>query len=163
MQIKTNGKVETRLSVSSLSDLIKYYEVKQEQYTEIIENIANELAEEASKNTYEDVYIEPAVVENNRAVAYVRTQKEEDTYEEFGTGIVGSRHPHIDEALEKAGWKYDVNEHGDEGWIYPTKYGGFKWTKGLPAKKKFYVAMQRAKSKSASIAKKEFNRLNKQA
>jgi len=59
------------------------------------------------------------------------------TYAEFGTGIVGSQSPHP--AL--SGWIYDVNEHGEKGWWFPTNDGryikkkdkngqGWGWTKG---------------------------------
>src|SRR5690554_2123449 len=46
-------------------------------------------------------------------------------YVEFGTGIVGTGmseekkgkpHPKASES----GWNYDVNEHGESGWTYPT-------------------------------------------
>lgn len=38
-------------------------------------------------------------------------------YAEFGAGKVGSKeHP----LASKIGWEYDMKEHGDKGWIYPT-------------------------------------------
>lgn len=37
---------------------------------------------------------------------------------EYGTGIRGQENPHPKANID--GWEYDVNEHGDEGWWYPT-------------------------------------------
>ena len=34
---------------------------------------------------------------------------------EFGTGIIGQQTPHPQAATM---WKYDVNQHGEEGWVY---------------------------------------------
>jgi hypothetical protein len=42
--------------------------------------------------------------------------EDDATYAEFGVGIVGSENPHP--ALQ--GWVYDVNEHGEKGWWFPT-------------------------------------------
>ena len=39
-------------------------------------------------------------------------------YLEYGTGIVGSENQHPQ--FERAGWEYDVNNHGEKGWWYPT-------------------------------------------
>ena len=36
---------------------------------------------------------------------------------EYGTGIVGASHPHPEPI---PGWTYDVNNHGEAGWWYPT-------------------------------------------
>lgn len=70
-------------------------------------------------------------------------------YVEFGTGIVGSGNPHP--KLTESGWKYDVNEHGQSGWIYPTtsddpnptKYVGkdgnyYAWTAGTQSRPFMY-------------------------
>lgn len=154
-----NAKDEIRLSLSSLDDYIKTLELKQEQIIKATQNIATRLAEEAGKDTYKSVVIIPAEVQDNTAIAYAKSTNEVDTYKEFGTGIVGSQNPHIDEALTKSGWKYDVNKHGEKGWVYPKEDGTFGWTKGQPAQKKFYIASKKAKEQMASIAKEEFQKI----
>lgn len=56
-------------------------------------------------------------------------------YVEFGTGVVGSRsaHPNLQ------GWQYDVNAHGDKGWVYyDEKSGNFRWTKGFKSRPFMY-------------------------
>lgn len=57
-------------------------------------------------------------------------------YVEFGTGVVGSQSPHPN----PQGWQYDVNAHGDEGWIYYDDDGGgkFRWTKGFKSRPFMY-------------------------
>ena len=54
---------------------------------------------------------------------------------EFGTGIVGERNPHPDTSI--AGWKYDVNDHGESGWYY-YRDGEWHWTKGMPSRPFMY-------------------------
>ena len=159
MQMNINAKIETRLSVSSLEEYMKKLELKKKQILEALPNIATRVAEEAAKDTYKNVEVVPAIMHGKKAIAYARSTDEIDTYREFGTGIVGSQNPHIDNALAKSGWRYDVNEHGEKGWVYPKKDGTFGWTKGQPAQKKFYLASQRAREKTPKIAKQEFRKL----
>ena len=159
MQMNINAKIETRLSVSSLEEYIKALELKKKQILEALPNIATRIAEEAGKDTYKNVEIVPAQMQGETAIAYARSTDEIDTYREFGTGIVGSQSPHVDDALKKSGWIYDVNEHGEKGWVYPKKDGTFGWTKGQPAQRKFYIAAKRAEEKAPEIAKEEFQKL----
>lgn len=158
MDMNINTKNEIRLSVESLDDYIKSLELKKEQILEATKNIATRVAKESGKDTYNGVETIPAEMQGNTAIAYARSTNQIDTYREFGTGIVGSQNPHTDETLAKAGWKYDVNEHGEKGWIYPKDDGTFGWTKGQPAQKKFYIASQKAKEKTPKIAKEEFQK-----
>lgn len=52
-------------------------------------------------------------------------------YVEFGTGVVGSKSPHPN----PQGWQYDVNNHGDEGWVYYDEdSGGFRRTRGFKSR-----------------------------
>lgn len=64
---------------------------------------------------------------------------------EYGTGIRGASSPHPKSIVE--GWIYDVNQHGEKGWWYPTtesdpnpykyvdKQGVLRaWTKGKYSK-----------------------------
>lgn len=69
-------------------------------------------------------------------------------YVEFGTGVVGAKDSHP-QVLSR-GWRYDVNEHGELGWWYPTniddpnptKYrselGWYAWTKGQASRPFMY-------------------------
>lgn len=62
---------------------------------------------------------------------------------EYGTGVIGATNPHPEAG--EAGWDYDVNEHGEKGWIY---YGwDFRkhWTKGMPSRPFMYNTMMTLK------------------
>lgn len=54
---------------------------------------------------------------------------------EFGTGVKGARSPYGAYGYgQPDGWSYDVNGHGDAGWLYRDKDGELHWTKGLAAR-----------------------------
>ena len=110
------------------------------------------------KDVYPDTEKVSAKLEGNVATAGIRNTQEKWTYHEYGTGIVGSQSPHVAEALASIGWKYDVNQHGEKGWFYPTGDGTFGWTKGQPANKKFWQALQRAEEAFPEIAREELLR-----
>lgn len=59
---------------------------------------------------------------------------------EFGTGISGKNNPHPEVAV--AGWKYDVNDHGELGWWYIGRDGQYHWTKGMPSRPYMYQTAQ---------------------
>lgn len=63
---------------------------------------------------------------------YVKCKCGYAVFVEFGTGVVGSGKPHPDISI--AGWKYDVNGHGELGWWYPDDEGKLHWTKGMPSR-----------------------------
>lgn len=69
---------------------------------------------------------------------------------EMGSGIVGKNNPHPKPAPGFVSWKYDVNAHGERGWIYPKDDGTFGWTKGLPSRHMFYDAFNQIKDKIGS-------------
>lgn len=72
---------------------------------------------------------------------YVKCKCGYAVFVEFGTGVVGSGKPHPDISI--AGWKYDVNGHGELGWWYPDKDGKMHWTKGMPSRPFMYNTAQR--------------------
>lgn len=110
------------------------------------------------KDVYPDTEKISAKLEGNIAVAGIRNKEQKWTYKEYGTGIVGSQNPHVAEALASIGWKYDVNEHGEKGWVYPKGDGTFGWTKGQPASKKFWQALQKAEEIFPEIGREELLR-----
>ena len=70
-------------------------------------------------------------------------------YVEFGTGVVGSSSPHPN----PQGWKYDVNAHGDDGWIYYDDYSGdFRWTKGFKSRPFMYNTARELEKECKRIA-----------
>ena len=86
-------------------------------------------------------------------IGYVKCECGYAVYVEFGTGIKGAGSPHPDTAI--LGWKYDINQHGELGWWYPTdssdpnpyKYQAkngtlYAWTKGMPSRPFMYETAQ---------------------
>lgn len=85
-------------------------------------------------------------------------------YVEFGTGVKGKGSPHPDVAI--LGWIYDVNNHGELGWWYPTddtdtnptkrrsKNGTlYAWTKGMPSRPFMYNTAERLRAEIIPTAK----------
>ena len=119
------------------------------------------MSEQGLKDNYNSTVVIPTKNENGVITGGIKTTEEKDTYREFGTGIVGSENPHIAEILAQAGWKYDINEHGEKGWVYPKPDGTFGWTKGHIAEKRFYEAMKKMESSFPKIDQEEFSKAMK--
>ena len=76
-------------------------------------------------------------------------------YVEFGTGVVGSTSPHPD----PNGWQYDVNAHGDEGWVYYDEESEkFRWTKGFKSRPFMYNTARELEKVCSKIAKEVFGK-----
>lgn len=76
-------------------------------------------------------------------------------YVEFGTGVVGSQSPHPN----PQGWQYDVNGHGDEGWVYYDDYtGAFRWTKGFKSRPFMYETARQLERECKRIAEEVFGK-----
>ena len=148
--------------------MIQRYETKKKNMPKVALRIVDRLADIMMEDVYPDTEKIPATTKGKTAVAGIRNTEEKWTYHEYGTGIIGSQIPHTAEALAKAGWKYDVNGHGEKGWWYPTtendpnpykwtdESGTLRaWTKGLPAERAFYEALERARKMFPQIAEEE--------
>ena len=76
-------------------------------------------------------------------------------YVEFGTGVVGSQSPHPN----PQGWSYDVNAHGDEGWVYYNDdIGDFRWTKGFKSRPFMYNTARQLEKDCEKIAREVFGK-----
>lgn len=74
-------------------------------------------------------------------------------YVEFGTGVVGKQSPHP----APQGWSYDVNNHGDEGWVYyDDERGEFRWTKGFKSRPFMYNTARQLEKECRRIAREVF-------
>lgn len=120
-------------------------------------NVMDKLSEEGLKENYKSTVKKEITVEGSKITGGFETTDPIDTFKEFGTGLIGSQSPHTSDALAKAGWKYDINQHGEKGWKYPKKDGSFGWTKGQRAKKKFSDAVYRVEEKAEEIIETELN------
>jgi len=73
-------------------------------------------------------------------------------YVEFGTGIVGEASPHP----APGGWVYDINEHGEEGWWYLSRYGRRQWTQGMKSRPFMYNTVRELEQICVRVAKEVF-------
>lgn len=141
------------MSPESVEEYINFLENRKKELPGIAERIVSRVADIGLEGNYESTVKIP--VENDGAVisSGIKTTNQIDTYKEYGTGIVGSEHPHPD---IMNGWIYDVNEHGEKGWVYPKGDGTYGWTKGIIPQEKFYLAMNKMEEALPSIAQEEF-------
>lgn len=82
---------------------------------------------------------------------YVVSTAPHSAFVEFGTGVRGAEKPHPEPSL--AGWKYDVNEHGELGWWYMDDDGQWHWTAGMPSRPFMYDTAQMLRQQVVMTAK----------
>lgn len=76
-------------------------------------------------NSIDGVY-DPAT-----GIGIIRAGAPHAVFVEFGTGVKGQNNPHP----EPEGWKYDTNQHGEEGWWYWGEWdSNWHWTQGMPSR-----------------------------
>ena len=76
-------------------------------------------------------------------------------YVEFGTGVVGSQSPHPN----PNGYRYDINAHGDKGWVYYDDGSGeFRWTKGFKSRPFMYNTARQLEKECAKISVEVFGK-----
>ncbi len=104
---------------------------------------------------HDSIRAEAGTILKNSATWYVFTGCPWAKYVEFGTGIVGSQNPHPNTSI--IGWKYDINEHGENGWFY-WRDGAWHWTKGMPSRPFMFETAQQLQMAMtvARIAKEVF-------
>lgn len=72
----------------------------------------------------------------------------------FGTGIRGKEAPSSYASV--AGWKYDINNHGEEGWFY-YRDGAWHWTNGFPSRDFFYDTVKVLEKELSTQARRAFS------
>lgn len=156
-----NAKFSTRLSLKDIEEYQKFLNKYKDQLPKVAENIVTRVSKVGLENNYKSTEVIPTKNNGNTVTGGIRTTDVKDTYKEFGTGIVGSQNPHVSEILTQIGWKYDVNEHGEKGWVYPKGDETYGWTKGISAQKKFYNAMKNMEDSLKTIAIEEFKKISR--
>lgn len=148
---------EAELSIKSLEDMIKNVKNYKEKLNSSLYDINSAIAEEALSRAKSYVKIDTGNLSNSiqkevtKEYARVYTNEEYAKYVEFGTGVVGKDNSHP-KAAEK-GWRYDVNSHGEKGWVYTKNGEDFYWTKGQKAQKFMWQAFLDTKGRMKIIAK----------
>lgn len=156
-----NAKFNTRLSLKSIEEYQEFLKNYREKIPKAVENIVTKVSKVGLQDNYKSTEVIPTKNEGNVITGGIRTTDTKDTYREFGTGQMGKDFPHVSDVLAQVGWKYDVNKHGEKGWIYPKGDGTFGWTKGISAQKKFYNAMKNMEDSFKDIAVEEFKRISR--
>lgn len=136
--------IDIELSASSINQAISEIRLFQEQLRESIEQLIEALTEEGAKIAKMQIAAFEAVdtgelehsiqgyYSPSLGAGFVFTNAYHAMFVEFGTGIVGDgTYP----ATTAFGWQYDINNHGEEGWVYRNdKDGKYYWTKGYIAR-----------------------------
>lgn len=166
------AKFETHLSLSSLDEMIKRYENRKKNYPKIATNIANRLANkmldyvkdkktEHGATPYKDSKRIPTKLEGNVATAGIEDTTLKAKYNEFGTGIRGSENPHPSEGItyKDEGWWYPTDENDKNTTKRETENGELiAYTKGLPAQKGYYEAIQLAEERFIEVGNEELEK-----
>lgn len=148
------------LSKKSLEEAKKFLNKYQEAYSKGIDNAVKYATEMMYNKVLEYCYANGISnhtsqiqwqYDDNTKTGKVWTNDMVIIFNEMGTGIVGSNNPHPNPDGPFKSWKYDVNEHGEKGWIYPKEDGTYGWTKGLPSRHMFYSAFQDIKDEIGNI------------
>lgn len=148
------------LSKKSLNEAIKNLNRFKEAYSNGIANAVKYATEMMYNKVLEHCYANGILnhinqihweYDDNTKTGRVWTNDMVIIFNEMGTGITGSNNPHPNPATDFKSWKYDSNEHGEKGWIYPKGDGTYGWTKGLPSRHMFYDAFNDIKNEIGNI------------
>lgn len=144
----------TGLSAEGFHNLVKQVREYRKSLTDKCEEFACRLAEEGvviaqlkilgfdavmTGELLSSMNLEAGDIITNGVEYFIYTDCEWADFVEFGTGVVGKSNPHPDTGL--ANWKYDTNEHGEDGWFYFSD-GAWHWTKGMPSRPFMYETAQ---------------------
>lgn len=148
------------LSKKSLEEAKKFLNKYKEAYSKGIDNAVKYATEMMYNKVLEYCYANGISnhisqikweYDDNTKTGRVWTNDMVIIFNEMGTGIVGSNNPHPNPDGPFKSWKYDVNDHGEKGWVYPKEDGTYGWTKGLPSRHMFYSAFQDIKDEIGNI------------
>jgi hypothetical protein len=148
------------LSKKSLEEAKRFLNKYQEAYSKGIDNAVKYATEMMYNKVLEYCYANGISnhtsqiqwqYDDNTKTGRVWTNDMVIIFNEMGTGLVGSNNPHPNPDGPFKSWKYDVNEHGEKGWLYPKEDGTYGWTKGLPSRHMFYSAFQDIKDEIGNI------------
>lgn len=167
-------KITIGLSAKEFREAARQIERYKEELTRKVELFVHRLADEGVKlakikimqypaidtgELLNSIKNEPGAVITNGSQWIVYTGCKWAPYVEFGTGVVGAQNPHPDTSI--ADWKYDVNGHGEAGWLY-SKEGENEiethWTKGMPSRPFMYETARDLRRLIPKIAKEVFGK-----
>ena len=91
---------------------------------------------------------------------FIRVGTDHAAFVEYGTGIIGANPWRSDKPYSTAepkpdGWTYDVNNHGDAGWVYGV--GHRRWTKGQPPRPFMWETFNELCDKATLMVRTRYN------
>lgn len=154
-------KIKLSLNLDSIDKALKEVQAYQKKVEKAGENLTHALTEQgvslAQLNaSYMSIYDTGELVNGieskyEDSKGYVVSTAPHSAFCEFGTGVVGMNNQHPEPGL--AGWKYDVNNHGEKGWWYIGDDGEYHWTAGMPSRPYMYDTAQMLKQFVVPLAK----------
>jgi hypothetical protein len=154
-------KIKLKLNEDSIAQALKGVKAYQKKVESIADKLTHALTEQgvslAQLNaSYMNIYDTGELMRGIESqykgkVGFVVSTATHSIFCEFGTGIVGAENPHPEVAI--AGWRYDVNNHGELGWWYPGRDGKYHWTKGMPSRPFMYDTAQMLRQMVVPLAK----------
>lgn len=154
-------KITLQLNSKSINKALSQLKAYQKKVESAGENLTHKLTEQgvslAQLNaSYMSIYDTGELVNGidsdyRGGKGYVVSTAPHSAFAEFGTGVRGANSPHPNPGL--AGWRYDVNEHGEEGWWYMGDDGAWYWTAGMPSRPYMYDTAQQLKQFVIPLAK----------
>ena len=136
-------KIKLKLSTDSINQALKEVKAYQKKVEKAADDLVRRLTAQLNAS-YMDIYDTGELMRGIESqykgkIGFVVSTATHSIFCEFGTGIVGAQNPHPEVAI--AGWRYDVNEHGQLGWWYIGRDGKSHWTCTRPLR--CYVAWLR--------------------
>lgn len=94
---------------------------------------------------------------------WIRVDSDHAVYVEFGTGVKGAEAPH---PKPPTSWVYDINQHGQQGWWYPSDTADpnpykrqdasgawWAWTRGMPSRPFMFETASELADRTLEVAK----------
>lgn len=160
---KTNKGTRITISLNntkSINDAILQLTATSEKLQAIRDRIVKKMVDTGVESARAKVGVESGALrssirgsitsDDKTCVGVISAYSDHAVYHEFGTGVVGKAHSHPE--ATSVGWAYDVNKHGEAGWTYP-KDGGYRHTKGQPARRYMYDTAKELEAKASDIIK----------
>lgn len=91
---------------------------------------------------------------------FIKVGTDHAAFVEYGTGVIGenpwrSEKPYSTAEPKPSGWNYDVNDHGDAGWVYGN--GHRRWTKGQPPRPFMWETFNELCDKASMMVRTRYN------
>lgn len=133
-------RLNVNLSPSNIKGIIQNVESYKRKLNEAINETIDIVLDEGLEMTKRNIMSEGAFYngelinsinkERDAKGGSIYTELNYAKFVEYGTGVIGQTNPH---PSPPEGWTYDVNNHGEKGWVYYNeKEDKYYWTKGFP-------------------------------